>query len=101
MKWPKMPTDVLCVENGLPVFRPFTGLTMQPEGGPPVKIVPGAPVDDVTDGSSPKIWRAGLGGGNTSFGGLGSGGVVMVLPTTCTANASTWFARDALRLMFS
>src|SRR5688572_777884 len=97
-----MPISFCTFENGLPCTSLFRPTAAQPPGGPAVTRAPGGPKLDLTVGSSPKIARFGFGGGNTSRGGFGTGGCVIVLPLIARFWISlTWFARVALLLMFS
>ena len=78
-----MPTCPPVVANGLPCTSWFSGEFKQ--GGAPVKVLPGGPLELVTVGSSPKIACPGLSGGNFNFGGLGGGGWLLVLPARGSA----------------
>src|SRR5688500_6807114 len=79
---PKIPSTPTVVENGFPWVRRLT---------PPAAV-----------GSSPKIARAGFGGGNTRRGGFGCGATEMQFPGASRfVIGLTWLLRVVLTLMFS
>ena len=86
--------------RGLPTLRELIGELEQEAGL--TATLPGGPIDEVLVGSSPKIARAGFGGGKISRGGFGCGAIEIVLPGWLRPVIGfCWLLNAEFRLMFS